>query len=55
MEKIKAEKLEAAASIKEQELRYQAELQRTYADINISHADNLVKLLTHHPKEQKKV
>jgi hypothetical protein len=54
MQNIEAQKLEAAANIKEQELRYQAELHRTNSDMYMSHADNLVKLLTHHPKEGNK-
>lgn len=54
LEKIKAEKLEAAALLQEQELRYSAETQRTNTDMAISHADNLVKILTHQPKHKEK-
>ncbi len=46
-EKLEAEKLEVAGKIKEQELRYMAETQRTESDAAIAHADNLVKILTH--------
>lgn len=53
MQQIEAQKLEAAATLREQELRYQAELHRTNTDAYISHADNIVKLLTHTPKERK--
>lgn len=53
LEKIKAEKLEAAAQLKEQEMRYQAEAQRANSDMYMNHADNLVKLLTHQPREHK--
>ena len=41
---------ENAAQLQEQILRYQAEMKRTGADIDIAHANNLVNLLTHHPK-----
>lgn len=47
MQKLEAEKLEVAGQIKEQELRYLAETQRTEQDAAIAHADNLVKILTH--------
>jgi len=46
-EKLEAEKLEVAGKLKEQELRYMAETQRTESDSAIAHADNLVKILTH--------
>lgn len=55
MQKLEAEKLEAAAKLQEQEMRYQAEMHRTQADMQMSHASNIVKLLTHHPKEHKTV
>ncbi len=51
--KLETERLEAAAGLQEQELRYQAEAQRTGADLQIAHADNLVRILTHQPKENK--
>ena len=47
IQKLEAEKMEAAAGIQEQELRYLAETQRTQSDESIAHADNLVKILTH--------
>jgi hypothetical protein len=53
--KIEGEKLQAAAQLEEQELRYQAETERTKSDLSIAHAENLVKLLTHKSKEPKYV
>jgi hypothetical protein len=50
MQKLETERLEAAAGLQEQELRYQAEMQKTSADLNIAHANNLIKILTHQPK-----
>ncbi len=50
MENLQTERLEAAATLQEQELRYQAEMQKVSTDMNIAHANNLVKLLTHNPK-----
>lgn len=47
LQKLESERMEAAASIQEQELRYLAETQRTQSDESIAHADNLVKILTH--------
>jgi portal protein len=47
LQELETEKLLAAANLQEQELRYQAEMQRLEADMQISHADNLVRLLTH--------
>jgi len=52
LERIHMERLQAAAQLQEQELRYQAEMQRTNADMQISHADNLVRILTHQPRHQ---
>lgn len=51
MNKLEAQKMEEAAKLNEQEMRYQAELHRTNSDVFINHADNMVKLLTHQPKE----
>jgi hypothetical protein len=50
LQEIEAAKLEAAAKLQEQELRYQAEMQRMSADMQMSHADNIVRLLTHTQK-----
>jgi len=50
MAKIQGEKLQAAAQLQEQELRYQAETERTQSDQAIAHAENLVKILTHQSK-----
>jgi hypothetical protein len=47
---LETERLETAAQLQEQELRYQAEMQKTSTDLNIAHAQNIVKLLTHSPK-----
>ena len=55
MQDIEAQKLEAAAKLREQEMRYQAESQRANSDMYMNHADNLVKLLTHQPREQRVV
>jgi hypothetical protein len=46
LQKLEAEKLQVAGQIQEQELRYMAETERTQSDAAISHADNLVKILT---------
>jgi hypothetical protein len=46
-EKLEAEKQEAAASLQESILRYQAERERMGADLQINHSQNLVKMLTH--------
>jgi hypothetical protein len=47
MQQLETEKLEVAGKLKEQELRYLAETERTESDSVIAHADNLVKILTH--------
>ena len=52
-EKMEAEKEEAAAKLQESILRYQAEMERLQGDKDIAHANNLVKILTHHPREPK--
>ncbi len=54
MQEIEAQRLEAAAKLQEQELRYQAEMQRLEADMQISHADNIVRMLTHKRTESSK-
>jgi hypothetical protein len=48
--RIEMEKESAAAELQETILRYQAEEKRGQVDMQMSHANNLVKLLTHHPK-----
>lgn len=50
-EKIEVQKKEAAAQLQEQILRYEAEMNRMATDAQISHADNLVSLLTHADKK----
>lgn len=49
IEKMKLEiaKMELAGQVEEQKLRYLAETERTQSDASISHADNMVKILTH--------
>lgn len=49
IQELENERLEVAGEIKEQELRYLAETQRTESDKSIAHAENLVKILTHNP------
>lgn len=46
-EKLQAEKIQVMGEIEESKMRYMAETQRTENDAAISHADNLVKILTH--------
>lgn len=46
-EQLQAEKLEAAAKLQEQEMRFQAEMARIKMDGDISHAENISKLLIH--------
>ncbi len=52
-QRLEAEKEQAAADLQEQLLRYQAELNKVNADMHIQHGQNLVKILTHEPKESK--
>jgi hypothetical protein len=47
LEQLEKDRLEIAAKLEEQEMRYTAETGRTQADIRIAHADNLAKILTH--------
>ncbi len=47
IQELETERLEAASKLQEQELRYMAESERTQADAQTAHADNLVKILTH--------
>lgn len=54
-EKLQSEREQAAAKLQETLLRYQAEEQRVGADMHIAHGQNLVKILTHHPKNNKEV
>lgn len=46
MQKLEAAKVEIAAKLHEQEVRYEGEIRRLNADMEISHANNMVKLLT---------
>jgi len=45
--KLQIAEMELAAGIEEERMRYMAETQRTESDNAISHADNMVKILTH--------
>lgn len=47
MQELETERLQTAGELKEQELRYMAETDRTESDRAIAHADNLVRILTH--------
>jgi hypothetical protein len=51
MQRLETERLEAAAQLQQQEMRYMAEMNKTSADLNIAHANNLIKILTHQPQE----
>lgn len=46
IQELETQRLETAGKLQEQELRYMAETERTQVDQSISHADNLVKILT---------
>ncbi len=52
--KIEALKLEAAAKLEEQEMRFRAEMARISQDADISHANNLTKLLIAQHKPETK-
>ncbi len=45
--KLEIAQMELAGNIEEQRIRYMAEAERTQSDNAISHADNMVKILTH--------
>lgn len=45
--KLEIAQMELAGNVEEQRMRYMAETERTQSDNAISHADNLVKILTH--------
>lgn len=44
--KLEMDRLNVAANLEEQKLRYMAEMDRTHSDNAISHADNITKLIT---------
>lgn len=46
LERLQQEKMDIAAKLEEQEMRYAAETHRTNTDERIAHADNLAKLIT---------
>lgn len=50
LKELENDRLESATKLTETELRYAAETERTSADQQIAHADNLVKILTHKPQ-----
>lgn len=54
IEKMKLEiaQMELAGNVEEAKMRYMAETQRTESDAAISHADNMVKILTHKVSEK---
>lgn len=52
-ERLEAEKEEAAAELESAMLRYQGEMQRIGADINIAESQNIIRLLTHQNKINK--
>ena len=52
MQELENQRLEQAAKLQEQELRFQAEVHRTNTDAQINHAQNLVQLLTHNPHKK---
>lgn len=51
IEELKQKRLENATKLQEQLLRYEGEMKRMGADMDIAHAANLVNLLTHQPKD----
>ncbi len=51
--KLETDKEKAAAELQETMLRYEAETQRIGADVQMSHAGNVMKLLIHKHKESK--
>lgn len=52
LKELESQRIEMAGKLQEQELRYAAETQRTQGDMQIAHADNLVKILTHRQHER---
>jgi hypothetical protein len=55
MQELENQRIEQAAKMKEQEMRYQAEIHRANIDAQIGHASNLVQLLTHNPHKKENV
>jgi hypothetical protein len=53
MQALDVERVEAAAQLQEQEMRYMSEMHKTQSDEQIAHANNIAKILTHmkHPVE----
>ena len=49
-QKLQSERLALAAQIQDQRVRAASEIHKTNMDAQMNHADNLVKILTHHPK-----
>ncbi len=50
---LESKKEESLAKLKEQEMRYTAELKRIEADLHMNHLQNTVKILTHQPNHFK--
>jgi hypothetical protein len=55
VEQLDKDRIEAAAQLQEQLMRYAAETHRTNSDAQMNHADNIVKILTHNPKLDTKI
>lgn len=53
LQELDNEKIETAGKLKEQELRYMAETERTNTDREIAQTDNLIKLLMHKTPENR--
>lgn len=47
IQELETQRVEAASKLQEQILRYKAESERTQIDSEMSHADNIVRILTH--------
>ena len=53
IEKIHSEREKEIAKLHEQEMRFEAEMKRIMADVGMSHAQNVTRILTHSPKFEK--
>jgi len=51
-QELENSRIEAAAELEETQLRYQAEMHKTNAEANISHARNITDILTHLPQQK---
>lgn len=50
LQKLENERLDTAAKLKDQEMRFQAEMQKISSEMQQTHASNLTKILTHSTK-----